>query len=94
MKVKVNNDQSLMNFALQHYGSIAGIAQMMADGVIDGFDSELVPGVKIEVTTPINSRVAEWYKENGVAVTTGDGYSSGNGEPQGAYSDGYDEGFE
>lgn len=106
MKVKVHNDQSVMNFALQHYGSIAGMAQMIADGVIDGFDSELTPGTKVSIGTPINARVATWYTDNAVAVATGgivtsssgsgfsDGYSPGYGGTDGAYSDGFDEGFE
>lgn len=106
MKVKVHNDQSLMNFSLQHYGSIAGMAQMMADGVIEGFDSELTPGTKVSVGTPINARVAQWYSDNGLAVATGGivtsgsgsgydgGYSPGFGGPIGPFDEGYDEGFE
>lgn len=83
-KVRVHNNQSLVNIAVQHYGDANGILQLFADGQFDGFDDVPVAGSIIMVSTPLKARVKEFYREEisagrMIAVATGVDVSVGGG---------------
>jgi hypothetical protein len=69
MEIKILNNQSLLDLAVQAAGSVEAvfdIALANACAIVD----ELTPGTVLAVPAVLNKQVAEYYRTNGINPAT------------------------
>lgn len=71
MKVSVGSGQSLPDLALQYYGDLEGIHDIVDRNDFD-YDRVLVAGELIDVSeTPINRQIVSFFQTNNIAPNNG-----------------------
>lgn len=71
MKISVSPGQSLYDVALQYYGTVDGVADILDRNEFD-HDTELTGGQLIEVSElPINRQVVSFFQENNIVPNNG-----------------------
>lgn len=75
-KVKVLKGQNIYDIALQCYGDVEGVFQLMADNPtkINSLDAQLVAGDYLNLTDEkiLKKEVVNYYKQLGKTINTGD----------------------
>ena len=71
-KIKVIDGQSIWDIAVQEYGSVEGVKQLIIDNpLICNFETNLPAGALIIITEPpINSRVTEYCASKNINPAT------------------------
>lgn len=64
--VEVLTRQTLLDLALQEYGSIEGILDLMERNNIQSVSDELVPGTLLKVGAPVDKEVLAFLKRNNI----------------------------
>ena len=66
------NNQSVFDIALQAYGSIEGVFELLKANAGLELDSHIAPGTVLQVTgEPVNKDVVDYYKKNNIKPATG-----------------------
>jgi hypothetical protein len=70
-KVKVENNQTIWDLALRHYGSIDGAFKILQDNPTLDLDVDLVQGTLVNINqAPLNKDVINYLIEKGVNPAT------------------------
>lgn len=70
-KVKVENNQTIWDIALRHYGSIDGAFKILQDNPALDLDVDLVQGTLVNINqAPLNKDVVNYLIEKGVNPAT------------------------
>jgi hypothetical protein len=70
-KITVNTNQNLFDIALQYYGDIEMIWQLIDDNnLTDGIDTVLTPGQELLIDEEkiVNKELSEYLKQKGIAT--------------------------
>jgi hypothetical protein len=63
-KVKVLNNQTIWDIALQEYGDVTGVFQILTDNPSIDLDTDLTEGTILYINgEPLNQDVVSYYKE-------------------------------
>jgi hypothetical protein len=79
-KVTVNEGQSLMDLAIQEYGGIEGIFDLMEDNVLPGIQVKMNVGqiLKVYKEKASDSAIKDFYTQRGVTVNTRGSVATGD----------------
>jgi hypothetical protein len=69
MEIKVLNNQSLFDIALQAAGSIESVFDIAATNGIE-ITAELPTGMVLTIPKVVNRRIVEYYRVNGIVPAT------------------------
>jgi len=70
-KITVNTNQNIYDIALQYYGSIEMVWQLIDDNnLTDGLDAVLTPGQELLIDEKkiVNKELSEYLKQKGIAT--------------------------
>lgn|GEM_PF-1055726 len=73
-KTIIANRQTIWDIALQRYGTIEGVFQILADNpnAIANLDAALAPGTVLRINdTAIDANILAYYQRNNIAPATG-----------------------
>lgn len=72
-KIRVKELQTIWDIALQEYGSVSGVKQLMDDNPEINFQTLLQPGQIIKIISePVNKDVRDFYKNNNIFPVSGE----------------------
>lgn len=75
IQITVSNRQSIWDLAIQEYGSVDGVKQLIIDNsTVCNFNDSIKSGTKILIdeTKIINSRIVNYLKTKGYKISTAD----------------------
>lgn len=88
-EITIQEGQTLFDIAILHYGDVEGLFLFIDDNNISTVNFNLSVGEKYKiVSAPINKEVVDYYKSNGMVVTSG--FNPFNSR---AFSAGYSSGY-
>lgn len=77
----IENEQNTRDIALQEYGSIEGLFDLMKDNpeVIKSLNTKLVPGTRLKISSAKkNKEIADYFAKKNYKVTTGNKHLRGD----------------
>lgn len=92
VRVDIMRGQTIWDIAIQKYGSVEAVFALIDDNAdqLDSVNDDLVPGQSLRVVAPpVDRDMATYYEDNDLHPVSGELVPLG-----GAFSQGWDEGFD
>lgn len=90
VRITVDNNQSIWDIAIQYYGSVDGVQQLMIDNPTTiNFNDPIVPGTKLIIRDEFvkNKPIVDYFTKKGLNLATAVSVPSAGG--YGDYSNDY-----
>lgn len=68
--MKVKDSQTLIDIAVQTTGDIDGVFDLIQSNAINSLTDNLQPGLQLNFTKVINSKVADFFASTGIIIAT------------------------